>query len=75
MSLFFFVLPIALGVHHVDSVCRRHEVRPGRARTTATVQVFRLHESSFQSQMALQSLRQGLATVQGSRTRISRVKK
>ena len=58
----------------MDSICRRHEVCSGRARTATTLQVFRLYEPSFQSQVALQPLRQRLAAIQGSRSRISSVR-
>ena len=63
VAFYFIVSLIAFGVHHVDSIRRRHEVRSGRARTATTLQVFRLYEPSFQSQVALQPLRQRLAAV------------
>lgn len=74
VTFYLIVSLIAFGVHHVDSIRRRHEVRSGGARTATTLQVFRLYEPSFQSQVALQPLRQRLAAIQGSRPGISRVR-
>ena len=62
-----------VSLHNVGPIRRRHEVRSRGARTAASLQVVRLHEPPFQSEMALQSLRQGPSPVQGSRARVSGV--
>lgn len=52
-NISLLMLNQAIGLHNVDAIRRGHEVRPGGARAAAALQIIRLHEFAFQSQVAV----------------------